>query len=311
MLQQTQVQTVIPYFERFMSRFPDLSSLANAHVDEVLALWSGLGYYARGRNLHRAAEICMAQHGGELPVTAEALTTLPGIGESTANAIYSQAWNQPAPVLDGNVRRVLARHDGIEGWSGDKAVLNSLWQAASDKLPRKRGADYTQAIMDLGALVCVRGKPSCATCPVSADCIAFRDDRTGELPSKRPRTIVLEVDLEVLIVMDDEGRVLLERRPSKGIWGGLWSLPEGENATTVCAALGLSPKSGEQQPAITHRLTHRLLNIHPRVYRAVSSTGGLEYERKNGWYTPAQLTNLGLPKPIAGILDSLNQETET
>jgi A/G-specific adenine glycosylase len=311
MLQQTQVQTVIPYFERFMSRFPDMSSLAGAHVDEVLALWSGLGYYARGRNLHRTAEICMSQHAGELPETAKQLATLPGIGKSTANAIFSQARNKPAPVLDGNVRRVLARHEGIEGWTGDKAVLNKLWQTASERLPDKRGADYTQAIMDLGALVCVRGKPSCGSCPVSDDCTAFRDGRTAELPSKRPRPPVREVTLKMLVVLDEEGRVLLERRPSKGIWGGLWSLPEGDNATTICAALGLQPETGEQGPAINHRLTHRLLRIHPCVYRAVSVPDGLEYGRKHGWFKPPQLETLGLPKPVAGILDSLDQETET
>jgi A/G-specific adenine glycosylase len=311
MLQQTQVQTVIPYFERFMLRFPGLPALASAPIDEVLALWAGLGYYARGRNLHRAAEMCVELHGGELPVTAENLITLPGIGESTANAIYSLATNKPAPVLDGNVRRVLTRHDGIDGRTGSKPVLNQLWRSARERLPLQRGADYTQAIMDLGALVCVRGKPDCASCPVSEDCMALRDGRTGELPSKRPKTTVREVNLEMLVALDIEGRVLLERRPSKGIWGGLWSLPEGKNAIAVCASLGLPPISSEQRPSITHRLTHRLLNIHPVVHRAVVSTGRLEYQREIGWYKQTQLAKLGLPKPVADLLNSLNQGTDS
>jgi A/G-specific adenine glycosylase len=308
MLQQTQVQTVIPYFERFIKRFPDLPTLAKAPLDDVLALWAGLGYYARGRNLHRAAGVCMEQHAGELPGTAAQLAALPGIGDSTANAIWSQAWDQPAPVLDGNVRRVLSRHAAIEGWSGEKRVLEHLMRAANDRLPKDRGADYTQAIMDLGSLVCVRSKPACAHCPVAGDCIAFADQRTGELPSKRPKISVREVQLEVLLAFDPEGRVLLERRPAKGIWGGLWSLPEADNAIGICTSLGLLPESGTALPELEHRLTHRLLKIRPTLFLDVDSTATLDSANESDWFNPAQFAQLGLPRPMADLLNSLIQD---
>ncbi|NNK37435.1 MAG: A/G-specific adenine glycosylase, partial [Xanthomonadales bacterium] len=177
MLQQTQVATVIPYFERWMARFPDIESLAEAPLDDVLSHWSGLGYYARARNLHKTARRCRDDHGGELPLETTALSALPGIGESTANAIVSQATDRPAAVLDGNVRRVLARHAAIEGWTGKASVQKALWTEAVDRLPAARGADYTQAVMDLGALVCTRSSPACVDCPVSEDCAALQRGR--------------------------------------------------------------------------------------------------------------------------------------
>ena len=308
MLQQTQVRTVIPYFERFVARFPDVAALAAAPLDDVLALWSGLGYYARARNLHRAAQLCVADHGGELPATAEGLAALPGIGESTANAIFSQAHDVPAPVLDGNVRRVLSRHDAIEGWSGEAAVAEALWRAARQRLPERRGADYTQAIMDLGATVCRRGAPDCAACPVATDCVARATGRTGDLPTPKPRPKVRAVRLELLIARTPDGRVLLERRPPRGIWGGLWSLPEGEDARRAVAARGGAPE--RPLAPLEHRLTHRVLHIRPSHAAVDECPGTLEYEREHGWFAPAEWRALGLPRPIATLLETLEREIE-
>ncbi|NBB92056.1 MAG: A/G-specific adenine glycosylase, partial [Gammaproteobacteria bacterium] len=226
MLQQTQVGTVIPYFERFMGRFPDLPSLAHAPIDDVLAHWSGLGYYARARNLHAAAVRCLEEHGGDLPPDAESLERLPGIGRSTANAIVAQAQDRRAPILDGNVKRVLARHAGVEGWPGRSAVLRSLWQEAEALTPQDRARDYTQAIMDLGATLCTPRRPACERCPVDEDCFARRADRVEELPAPKPKRSRPLRDATLVIIENDRGELLLQRRPPSGIWGGLWSLPE-------------------------------------------------------------------------------------
>ena len=188
MLQQTQVATVIPYFQRWMQTFPTISSLAAAPLEDVLALWSGLGYYARARNLHKAARICMEEFKGDLPTGTESLTSLPGIGLSTANAILSQSTDQPAAVLDGNVRRTLARHAAVEGWTGKAAVQKRLWKEAEGRLPAQHGADYTQAIMDLGATVCSRSKPSCEICPINQDCIANAQGNPKDYPTPKKRT---------------------------------------------------------------------------------------------------------------------------
>ena len=219
MLQQTQVATVIPYFERWMTAFPDLPALANAGEDDVLAHWSSLGYYARARNILKAARTCMEQNDGRLPEGADELAGLPGIGRSTANAIVSQASDRPAAVLDGNVRRVLARHAAVEGWPGKSAVLKRLWAEAEARLPGSRGADYTQAIMDLGALVCTRTHPECAHCPVRDDCQALLRGLVERLPSPKPATRVSDRDVCMLILRDPRGRVLLEKRPPAGICG--------------------------------------------------------------------------------------------
>jgi len=225
MLQQTQVSTVVPYFERFLQRFPDVHSLAAAAQDDVLALWSGLGYYARARNLHRAAQHIVERHDGKFPTTLEAWLALPGIGRSTAGAILAQAFEQRQPILDGNVRRVLARYHAIDGWPGDRAVQDQLWKRAEAATPHRRIADYTQAIMDLGATVCTR-TPRCNQCPLSTGCGAHRLGRTADFPGRRPRK-TLPVRLTAMLVLRDEnGRILLVRRPPTGIWGGLWSLPE-------------------------------------------------------------------------------------
>lgn len=303
MLQQTQVATVIPYFERFMARFPDLPALASADLDEVLARWSGLGYYARARNLHRAAQLCAEQHNAALPDSAGALAALPGIGPSTANAIISQAHDRPAVVLDGNVRRVMSRHAGIEGWYGKKPVANKLWTAAEDRLPETRGADYTQAIMDLGATLCTPRDPACSACPVQGDCRAYRENRVSELPSPRPRTRVTERDIYMLIAQRDDGAVLLERRPSAGIWGGLWCLPEHDDAEALARNAGLDPLNWSELPPLSHRLTHLALTIHPRLAHAGSQSVAERPEQ--AWFGAEEWPGLGLPRPVQKLLEEM------
>ncbi len=310
MLQQTQVATVIPYFERWMARFPDLSTLADAPLDEVLAHWSGLGYYARARNLHRAARQCMSEHEGRLPDTAAALAELPGIGDSTANAIVSQSQDRPAAVLDGNVRRVLARHSREAEWPGSAAAQKRLWAEAEARLPHRRGADYTQAVMDLGALVCTRSRPACDACPVHADCQALAAGVVDHLPAPRPKIRVGARTVYLLVLRDDDGRVLLERRPPSGIWGGLWSLPESPSKQELGAGLGLALIPGEELPARSHRLSHLQLSLRPVLARTERARQ-VKCTPEQGWFALDQRAGLGLPRPVAELLDELaDGETE-
>jgi A/G-specific adenine glycosylase len=304
MLQQTQVATVIPYFENWMRTFPDIAILAAAPLDAVLSLWSGLGYYARARNLHKAARLCMKDSAGELPAGAEALSALPGIGLSTANAIVSLSTGLPAAVLDGNVRRTLARHAAIAGWGGKAAVQKSLWKAAEERLPEQRGADYTQAIMDLGALVCTRSSPSCDQCPVSVDCQAFQQGQVDRFPSPKPPTRVTDKTICMLILRDSENRVLLEKRPPSGIWGGLWSLPEGGSIKNIEDKLGLTAKNPCRLPPVEHRLSHMRILIRPILATAGAATQVKCNEDQN-WFAQSDQTGLGLPKPVAELLKNL------
>jgi A/G-specific adenine glycosylase len=305
MLQQTQVGTVIPYFEHWMRDFPDVSALAAASLDDVLAHWSGLGYYARARNLHRAAIRCMKEHGGDLPRSAKALSALPGIGLSTANAIVSQSTDKPAAVLDGNVRRVLSRHALIEGWSGKAAVQKQLWAEAEARLPPARGADYTQGIMDLGATLCTRSNPACGRCPVKGDCQALLADLVGQLPTSRPASKVSDMKLSMLILCDNEGRVLLERRPPAGIWGGLWCLPDGENLAQIEARLGLAAVQTTALPVVEHRLSHVRMSIQPLLADAMEARQ-VQCPASRGWFEPGQWPRLGLPKPVTELLNRLH-----
>jgi A/G-specific adenine glycosylase len=261
MLQQTQVSAVIPYYRRFLVRFPTVAALAAASEDEVLRLWSGLGYYARGRNLHAAAKV-IARTG--FPKTAAQIAELPGVGRSTAGAIAAFAFGERAAILDGNVKRVLARHAGIAGFPGDKKVEAKLWALAEGLLPTKAIEAYTQAVMDLGATVCTRGKPRCDACPVSRSCVARRKGLTGKLPAARPRKAVPS-KTTTWLVLRHAGQVLLERRPSPGIWGGLWSFPEtsGRNLARDCRALGYRIRSTRELDAIEHGFTHFRLSIRP------------------------------------------------
>ncbi len=305
MLQQTQVATVIPYFDRWMQTFPAISSLAAAPLDDVLSIWSGLGYYARARNLHKAATRCMEDFKGELPASAGVLSTLPGIGLSTANAIVSQSTDQAAAVLDGNVRRTLARHAAIEGWTGKTAVQKQLWKEAEDRLPAQRGADYTQAIMDLGALVCTRTSPSCDLCPVSADCRALQQDQVELFPSPKPPTRVTDKTICMLVLKDSENRVLLEKRPPSGIWGGLWSLPEGNSVETIEERMGLTTSGLKALPPVKHRLSHMRMLIQPSI-ATVGGATRVKSSAEQNWFTAADQSALGLPKPVLDLLKKVN-----
>ena len=308
MLQQTQVATVIGYFQRFMTRFPSLAKLAEAELDEVLALWSGLGYYARARNLHACARICARQHGGELPADAHALEALPGIGHSTANAILAQAWNLRAPILDGNVKRVLARHAGIAGWPGHSAVLKQLWLEADARTPNDRAADYTQAIMDLGAGICTPRRPACLLCPVQSDCRALAQDRIDELPGRKPKRSRPHRETTLLIRRDQAGRVLLERRPPSGIWGGLWCLPEAsEDAATTA---GAERQAVSEIPPLDHQFTHFSLTLHFRI-QSYNHESAKVNEACGRWFELEEALNAGLPRPIRTVLEQLRDGDET
>lgn len=306
MLQQTQVTTVIPYFERWMARFPDLSALAEATEDDVLGHWSGLGYYARARNLHKTAQRIVSEYGGTFPDDPAVLASLPGIGESTANAIVSQAFDRPLPILDGNAKRVLARHAAIEGWPGQSAVLKALWQAAGVRVPDARGADYTQAIMDLGAGLCSRSRPDCDHCPVATDCQGRLAETLEQLPGRKPKKSIPTVERFMLLWRDKDNRVLLERRPPTGIWGGLWSLPESDGTQALASRFGLDATHLEYLPQLEHRLTHRRLLITPLALcsepEVGQMAGQIEDDDQMNWFDKSQLTGLGLPRPVQRLL---------
>ncbi len=314
MLQQTQVSTVIPYFERFMARFPDVAGLAAADLDAVLHLWTGLGYYARARNLHRAAGVIVAEHGGCFPADFEAVLALPGIGRSTAGAILAQALDQRHAILDGNAKRVLARHRAIAGWPGQKAVEKALWAAAEDCTPHARVADYTQAIMDLGATVCTRARPDCAACPVNADCAARAEGRQADFPGRRPRKALPERHTRMLLLRDAEGRVLLEQRPPAGIWGGLWSLPECPPEADLHAwsreTLGVELDAVRDGAALSHTFTHFRLHIQPVHARLhdPAAGGGIMEAAARVWYNTRLPASLGLPAPVKTLLDALGDD---
>jgi A/G-specific adenine glycosylase len=308
MLQQTQVSVVIPYFERFIAAMPNLPALAAASQDDVLALWSGLGYYARARNLHAAAKLCVERHDGDLPRDLAALVALPGIGRSTAGAILSQAWGDAAPILDGNVKRVLCRVFGIEGWPGTPAVEKRLWAIAETLLPDVRLADYTQAQMDFGATLCTRADPACAICPLQDVCIARRDGRTHELPTPKPRKPLPERATLMLLIEDTDGRVLLHRRPPAGVWASLWSLPEHEGLDEARrwfdVHLDGDFDAAEGDDAVVHGFSHYRLRIQPlRIARAVPRDA-VSDNADLRWTARADLQSVGLPAPVRRMLEA-------
>ena len=307
MLQQTQVTTVIPYFRRFVERLPILAALANAHVDEVLALWSGLGYYSRARNLHRAAIRCLEAHGGELPETLEALMELPGIGRSTAGAILALSRNQPHPILDGNAKRVLARLHCVAGWPGESAVSKELWRLAEAHTPARNAAAYTQAIMDLGASVCTRRRPACATCPLTTDCLAYQQGNPEAYPGRRPRRDRPHRQTLMLILRDASGRVLLERRPPAGVWGGLWSLPEAtldvDPGRAARELLGVEIAAPRTRPTLRHGFTHFTLDIHALAARVDGAAARIMDAGERRWLAPAEALEAGLPRPVRTLLE--------
>ncbi|KAF1690992.1 A/G-specific adenine glycosylase [Pseudoxanthomonas taiwanensis] len=301
MLQQTQVATVIPYFERFVRAFPDLPALAAAPADAVMAHWAGLGYYSRARNLHAAARLCVERHGGELPRDLEALTALPGIGRSTAGAILAQAWGDRFPILDGNVKRVLARYHGVEGWPGLPAVEKRLWALAESHLPHARLADYTQAQMDFGATLCTRAQPACVLCPLNDACVALGAGRTGELPAPRPARVLPERSAVVLLAEDAEGRLLLQRRPPTGVWATLWSLPEAEDEAAARAWFRRHLQgrwAPEPLPELPHAFSHYRLRLRPLRLRRVAPRPAAGDNPDLRWVARAELHALALPAPI-------------
>jgi len=311
MLQQTRVETVRGYFDRFMARFPDVSTLAAADIDEVLGLWSGLGYYARARNLHRAARSMVTEHGGEVPDDPEALNALPGIGRSTAGAILSLGFGRHHAILDGNVKRVLARHAGIEGWPGRTPVQRALWAEAEERTPVERTAAYNQAMMDLGAMVCLR-RPVCDACPVADECVARRGGRTAEIPASKPKREIPRRETVALVIQrGDDGAILLERRPSSGIWGGLWSLPEFADDAELKRWVATRFGEVELEPLtpVEHAFTHFRLCIHPRrVF--LPGVEGVQEGADHGWYLPDDAPG-GLPAPIRRLADRLGSAPRT
>ncbi len=308
MLQQTQVATVIPYYEKFMQRFPDVRALAAAPLDEVLHLWSGLGYYARARNLHRAAACIAAEHAGGFPRSFAAVARLPGIGRSTAGAILALSRGERFPILDGNVRRVLSRHFGIEGNASDRAVSQKLWDLSDECTPAEEVATYTQAVMDLGATVCIRRNPSCTACPVSETCIARSTGRQHELPSRKPSRARRLRQVFMLAAMREDGGVLLERRPESGIWGGLWCLPEFRTAAEAAdyARRTLLGSAAAPVPlaVVEHAFTHFDLVITPLLAHCSGSAGTPDPAQRQ-WYRAREPARLGLPAPIRLLLEEL------
>jgi A/G-specific adenine glycosylase len=310
MLQQTQVATVIPYYERFMARFPTVEELAAAPEDEVLHLWTGLGYYARGRNLLACAKVLVERHGGDFPADIEAVTALPGIGRSTAGAILALSRGERHPILDGNAKRCLARVFGIEGDPSSARVLNTLWAAAENCTPQTRVAHYTQAIMDLGATLCTRSRPACTVCPLVEICLAAREGRQAELPGVKQRRERPSREAVLLIAeTGDEGSrsVLVERRPATGIWGGLWSPPQFLNEAEALAwcrrELG-DVEDMESLPPIDHGFTHFDLRLQPLRVRFTPLSQVREADDRI-WYALRTPPKVGLPRPIHQLFERM------
>lgn len=313
MLQQTQVSTVIPYYAKFLARFPDVAALAAAPVDDVMALWAGLGYYTRARNLHRCAQAVVERHGGAFPASVDELAELPGIGRSTAAAIASFAFGARATILDGNVKRVLARVFGVEGFPGEKKVENAMWTLAESLLPSNASDDevsaYTQGLMDLGATLCVRGKPDCLRCPFAADCVANLTGRQRELPTARPKKAVPTRRTWMLVLRDGDA-VMLEKRPPSGIWGGLWSLPEAADEAALATRAREFGGDGAVSPLapLTHVFTHFKLEIEPRLAEFDRGVGDLAALRDadTAWVSVSDLDSFGVPAPVRKLLESLH-----
>ena len=314
MLQQTQVSVVIGYYERFMARFPALAALADAPLDDVLALWTGLGYYSRARNLHRAATTVRDRHRGRMPRAFDALVALPGIGRSTAGAILALSHGDRHPILDGNVKRVLCRYHGIDGWPGQSAIERTLWALAHGHTPHENVAAYTQAIMDLGATLCVRSRPLCAMCPIEADCTARRTGMQARLPAPRPRRTLPCRKTAFLVLRDPSGAMLLERRPPSGIWGGLWCFPECDPAADVEAECGsrfaVRPLAITALAPIAHGFTHFRLDVHPILVDVdgdvgTGRTGAVADPGERRWYPPGAAANLGLAAPVKRLIERL------
>ncbi len=314
MLQQTQVATVVPYYHRFLQRFPDVSALAAAPVEEVMALWAGLGYYTRARNLHLCAQAVAERHGGRFPSEVAQLAELPGIGQSTAAAIAAFAYGARAAILDGNVKRVFCRVFGIDGFPGQASVEKLLWQRAASLLPERDIEAYTQGLMDLGATLCTRSKPRCGDCPMQSRCVAYATGRTAELPARKPKKAVPQRSTVMLVVLH-AGELLLEQRPPSGIWGGLLSLPEldrlgggagGASDDAVRMALAGFGEVSEiaPLPEFVHAFTHYRLQVAP-LKVTLAARHASAAQAAYGWHDAQAVRRAGLPAPVRKLLDSL------
>lgn len=322
MLQQTQVQTVIPYYQRFMERFPDVATLASAPVDQVLHLWTGLGYYARARNLHMTARLVAEEHGGEFPRNLEALEALPGIGRSTAGAIAALSMDIKAAILDGNVKRVLTRVFAVAGYPESSAVKKQLWEIAQSLLPTQNIAAYTQAMMDLGATLCTRGNPACELCPLASDCKALASNSITSYPGKKPKKALPVKAVNMLILRNESGHVLLEKRPDSGIWGGLYSLPEqsmsnsdGDSragwSTHNGVGLEVNPLSLQPLSPIRHSFTHYHLDITPLLapeWELETADAAVADSDRWLWYPLDHSVEVGLAAPVKKLLTRLNSD---
>jgi len=307
MLQQTQVSAVIGYYSKFMQRFPDIAALADATQDEVLQHWSGLGYYSRARNLHNAAQTIMDEHGGRFPQDFAAIQTLSGIGRSTAAAIASFAFNQVQTILDGNVKRVLARHFAIEGWPGTPKIEKELWSLADTLLPKTDMIAYTQGLMDLGATLCTRSKPQCQLCPLRETCRAYQEHRVHQLPTPKPRKATPEKHTTMMILLQGDA-VMLEKRPPTGIWGGLWSFPEADDhddyATVAQHRFGVSSRLKQPLPTLSHAFTHFKLHIKPQPLEVIAHNSKVN-EAGHIWLSIEDAIGAAIPTPVRKILQSL------
>jgi len=314
MLQQTQVATVIPYYLRFMARFPNVTALADAPLDDVLHLWSGLGYYARARHLHKAARVVRDQHQGRYPEEREALQGLPGIGRSTAGAILAFACGQRHPILDGNVKRVLCRHHAIDGWPGHSGASRELWTLSEHYTPLQRVADYTQAIMDLGATVCTRARPRCGACPLASDCAAYGQGMETDYPRARPRRTLPVRAVVFVMLRRAGGELLLERRPPVGVWGGLWSFPECPPEVPVeewCQQrLARIPREVRYLSPLRHTFSHFHLDITPALVRVEDPGVGVLDGDGTLWYNPTRPGARGLPAPVTRLMALLTENDQ-
>jgi A/G-specific adenine glycosylase len=303
MLQQTQVATVIGYYQRFMARFPDVAALAQAPIDEVLHLWTGLGYYARARNLHRAAQHIVSEHGGSFPETFEQVHSLPGIGRSTAGAILALAHGQRHAILDGNVKRVLSRVFTVHGHAGEAQVERRLWSLAEQCTPHTAVAAYTQAIMDLGATVCTRARPQCPACPLREHCLAHGSGLQHVLPTPRPRKLRPHRSAYLLILQRTDGAVLLQQRPPSGVWGGLWTFPQFEAREAALQWVGAAGHVERELAPYRHAFTHFDLTLYPLVVEATPKQ--VADAARALWYDPRRPAKIGLAKPTLDLIEIL------
>jgi len=311
MLQQTQVQTVIPYYQRFMQRFPDVQQLADAPLDEVLHHWSGLGYYARARNLHSAAQQLRDQFAGQFPQTFEAVAGLPGIGRSTAGAILSLACGQRHPILDGNVKRVLARYHAVDGWPGKSDVLKALWRLSDAVTPSERVAHFNQAMMDLGATVCTRGAPDCERCPLQDGCRARAQGDPARYPHAKPRRQLPVRQVHMLLLVSEDA-AYLEQRPAQGIWGGLWSFPEFDDTDGLCAwcdARGVQAARMETLSPVRHTFSHFHLDITAHCLQLKNPVFSVMEAGRGLWYKLQGSDAVGLAAPVQRLLARLQEQT--